>query len=994
MGRRKSRYSKSINSQSEQRIVRRDNNDNDKVYLPNSKGIYITKTKRGKPAFGRKKPGRLLDLGFDMLGQTFGIPSRMNIEQEARRRQKSFGSHSPGLLTSPGTTNSSTPRGRPGKRSHSRKRESSPVMVGKRSLRFPSASTPIRLRRGKPSSQDGASHSRVSSTTDSGMTPGSSNPSTPLVPTLPPPPPPPPLLPSTWNTQPLGSNMSTMAPDYSSLTTPPTGALGYSAQPPQSSLGWGSPLAHVGLSHSYVQPPGSIASRSASMPISIYQPQSAISYQEAKPPTYPMPEPFPASSFPPPPPVQLQPISSSTSWPQGDRDIAASKSPLRYSLTEAKKCEEHYNATVRAKSKTDKGAQVANAKQDLSKHIQHIHLCAACGKKRSRGYQRAHPLKKGQIPERDYCYRCVRNVAAMKSDGIDDASIASRANDDSASTVCTDVTHVRSSSKRVDANAYHGRMLKGKSRRLSLLSSLRSSTVDSEDRAQPPETLFPAREPEFGVPTPILVPGAQPGRSGRPKPYVEEADDDISFSESNVPRHRLEIASNEAKRPTPGKGARARNSSLAGNGEREKLDETLPTQKPRGSGNVHDIDIVTSPKVPAPEGRSRVSRLRFFKLPSKERPKFSTKRNPQLPEAMSPGDGARDEQRQVRDDKYHDLCNMIQDTVDDDNDGSPKKRANDTRGPGDKYTPTHENKPRGRGYDRHQAPRHAMASFEQPVRSQDIGRREHSDRRRVRRQGDSSRRSRQGGWEGYGDDTPGLEPDTPDDPNYAHKWEEPQTPTDISHADPAFVSYHMDGPWGRSDEEMDREAEVVIEQDLASAGKLFNDMTSPLYTPGKTSGTSRLPISGFMARAEISVVSYSSYEELDGGNLTTVYELAETSDKDKSTSENARPVKRLEFLGKVDQKQKGVARIRPAPNRWQGPRGGQSEPSQKRSEKNPQHAAERRSRSSSKPLSQGAETSMIVHTGHSTEGPPLDSFSYARLTMTGRRQRVPRPLQQ
>lgn len=37
----------------------------------------------------------------------------------------------------------------------------------------------------------------------------------------------------------------------------------------------------------------------------------------------------------------------------------------------------------------------------------HTHICAGCGKTRSKGYHMTHPLKNGERPEPDYCRRCI-----------------------------------------------------------------------------------------------------------------------------------------------------------------------------------------------------------------------------------------------------------------------------------------------------------------------------------------------------------------------------------------------------------------------------------------------------------------------------------------------------------------------------------------------------------------------------------------------------------
>jgi hypothetical protein len=52
----------------------------------------------------------------------------------------------------------------------------------------------------------------------------------------------------------------------------------------------------------------------------------------------------------------------------------------------------------------------------LSKRIRHVHVCAGCGKKRSKRYQKAHPLKRGEAPTRNYCYSCLQDAASTDSE--------------------------------------------------------------------------------------------------------------------------------------------------------------------------------------------------------------------------------------------------------------------------------------------------------------------------------------------------------------------------------------------------------------------------------------------------------------------------------------------------------------------------------------------------------------------------------------------------
>ncbi|KAM0814498.1 hypothetical protein AB5N19_00288 [Seiridium cardinale] len=55
--------------------------EDDRLYLPDS-DVYLTTTRSGKPALARKKNRDLLrDHGFDLLGQSFGVPSRADFDR-------------------------------------------------------------------------------------------------------------------------------------------------------------------------------------------------------------------------------------------------------------------------------------------------------------------------------------------------------------------------------------------------------------------------------------------------------------------------------------------------------------------------------------------------------------------------------------------------------------------------------------------------------------------------------------------------------------------------------------------------------------------------------------------------------------------------------------------------------------------------------------------------------------------------------------------------
>ncbi|OTA52545.1 hypothetical protein K449DRAFT_391319 [Hypoxylon sp. EC38] len=138
-----------------------------------------------------------------------------------------------------------------------------------------------------------------------------------------------------------------------------------------------------------------------------------------------------------------------------------------------------------------------------------------------------------------------------------------------------------------------------------------------------------------------------------------------------------------------------------------------------------------------------------------------------------------------------------------------------------------------------------------------------------------------------------TEPDTPEDPNYTFKWHLPPTPTDMPYTSRDFDPYFMGEPWRISEEEMyqmEREAEELAEQNLASAGKLFDNMT----TPFATSGPFKFPVPSFVTRTEFSINTYDSKEGLDPNIPTaTMFEIVESSDSSEAVDQEVRSIKTL-----------------------------------------------------------------------------------------------------
>ncbi|KAI0025509.1 hypothetical protein F4780DRAFT_337367 [Xylariomycetidae sp. FL0641] len=432
----------SISSYPKQRLWDEDEDD-DLNYLPGSNNVYITQTRDGKPAFGRKKGNRLIeDYGFDLMGQAFGIPSRMDFERAERDRERaergrerererecdrrgrrmSMASQSSGIIA---TDTTGVPR-----RSRSILKTTKNPAEMNSELDFTPSKTPLPSRRrsrarsmSSPPSMHQLGHLRGLAGEDafdhrsySGgypfMSPGSFNASQ-----IPPPPPPPPGV---WNPQPMSCHMSASGHHNVGYSQYP----GYSSQSMQADCPPGHGLSGWAPGYNQMSPQfwnqqGNAHPYSQQRPINPHE-QAGLSYPMA----HSMPQPMQAhpatamshtpqtgyAPFAPPPPPPAPPGAV---WGRGYVPEFVRKEDEEYTVKDS----DRKASRIRGSSRWEKGGRGSAEKRfksRIGRRIQHIHVCAACGQKRSRGYHRDHPLKRGQLPEPDYCARCVR--AATVSD--------------------------------------------------------------------------------------------------------------------------------------------------------------------------------------------------------------------------------------------------------------------------------------------------------------------------------------------------------------------------------------------------------------------------------------------------------------------------------------------------------------------------------------------------------------------------------------------------
>ncbi|RWA13419.1 hypothetical protein EKO27_g1673 [Xylaria grammica] len=370
--------------------------DRDTLFLPMNDHIYLTQTKDRKPALGRKKTGKLLeDFGFDILGQSLGVPSRKDYEREAR--PLSVVSQSSGLVTAPDTPRPS--------RAHTHEDAESPVVYRKANSRHSSSTAlPIEIARYKDPDHSG-SHPQ--------------NPS-PLRPQafnqhyIPPPPPPPPSIVG-WRKHSMSNiGVAPIPMSYYDAAYQPTNLSSYSYNGPAGSHGvanWGNSQCHVPsqyLNHLGISMPQTTAIPMLPLYRQPSQPQPTEIPHAQTIPT------FRSASIPPPPPPPLpqqdwpQPLAMETGQAKASRQYPKQASNTKKAMGRAHQTEN----LIRDARQTYENVKNSEAvKQRLSKRIHHVHVCAGCGKKRSTRFQKAHPLKRGEIPALNYCYNCLKDAA-------------------------------------------------------------------------------------------------------------------------------------------------------------------------------------------------------------------------------------------------------------------------------------------------------------------------------------------------------------------------------------------------------------------------------------------------------------------------------------------------------------------------------------------------------------------------------------------------------
>ncbi|KAI1657828.1 hypothetical protein F4813DRAFT_396000 [Daldinia decipiens] len=1007
------RPSKGSSSQSEQLgSQQRYNEVDNEVYLPRSNDIYITKTKGGKPALARKKHDRLPeDIGFDLFGQNIGSSSRADVEKRARRH-RSFYSQSSGFASPSTPSQPHTPQTSFNNNNQARGYGASPAgTVRKSSLRSASISTPERIYRVKESPRNSNTyhdtyHDEVPGARDPNQMPADFSLPTQQIPMWSPlHTPVSPLSPASfWNMKANGNNTPTMEPAqgpsaalptnprvYATTQLPDYGGLRSLGQRQRQSLGVASNTQHV-------QPPAYMAPPSTAVH-SYFQPhQYTALYPEAKSSAFPisgsMQNPFPAFPLSPvtptTPPANLSPDGSSK---------AASNSTARFIPSEAKEFEEHYSATMKSQAqgtRTDEGKKEkgAIAIEEISKYIQHVHICAACGKKRSRGYQRAHPLKRGEIPTRDYCRKCLHH-ALKDTDNTDDDLMSGDTREslrptsyETADTIREDVP--------MDAKAWRSRKLRRRPTRLDLAPRIPSQRATRAGYTEPPLSVSSGEESDFGVsaPIPIPSPGEYHYRNKRAvssdKEPRHKVNINISTSKLKTSRGRRESPADEDGRSTLRNAARAKSSNTTANHEpKGSAEATSGLSQREDFGRVYSSGIeVSSQAAASPKRRTRVPRPNVPKAVSEAVPKISIGAVPTLSEAPSLESETRDKVYKNIDDDDFERLSFLKEVQEfknnysnlDHSDPPAQRTAREGYDSAKENKPIHNRGPKTYNHDRKRPNLGTTPDFGQPYGGPGLRWHTYSSREQIGCYQDKPEARQE--FQGHVGHTTEAEPDTPDTPT----WPSTPTLTDLPYDNAASIPGFTDDYWGGGEEDEDwaeNSARNLAEEELASAGKLFDDLAGGNWGESRTSS---FFIPTFVTRTEISVESFRSSEEQNGATAdtsTVTYQLAETSETGEDVDRNGS----TRTFGSFKQKDGDCARTWMPPSyhdTWQRPdRPGLRETPREQHKNTMYHFDERESGSSFDLMAPDPTSSMAGHTGHSTENMPPSMFDYNQSTTSG-----------
>ncbi|KAI0009122.1 hypothetical protein F4779DRAFT_640978 [Xylariaceae sp. FL0662B] len=936
--------------------LRERHNEGNEIYLPDSKKAFMTNIKTGNSALGRKKPESLLqDFGFDVLGQSLGIPSRMDIERRPRRI--STESQDSRVTMNPNAAHQYTARTVAKKDHHIYELDGSSVTFEKSGVWSPSTAVPDTPHHRKGTFNNDFYHD---SATKAAYPYPMAEPFNP--------PPPPPLPPAyMWNVPSMTNKVSPMPPNCASTIYHPIRSPDYTAEFPSADIlpNWGLPHSHLTPSPKHRDSLRSKVPRTASMPLDSHKrhlPTSA-SYPETA--FFARTTHVPGSVPPPPPPPPPLPQQSSAARLRGGSLPEARDNIPVWNHEEAEKCEAHYRSVAGAKAKASKqekhrkreakgknsrAEREKKARQYVSNRIRHTHVCAGCGKRRSKGYRKAHPLKEGQIPEADYCYRCIRDAAISGASQsydyfTDDGSFKKYADEPPVSTPSTDEGRMISSGHYVRGKTRHGPRWMKRSRRFGFLANIFSGSATPRTRSKPPTSLSSAEEASSRASSPIPGPkvprniGKYTRFSSHKTVYGEGNRDSMSTASETRSSLRSLIDENIAKNAETG-ACKTPSDSIVNDESNKRTSLPKPGTSDTPPNYPRNEGISLPPRPVTPDKCSPTSHPTESKASAKTPRGFSSQHKSETVEVATGRNEARAKKAKPLDSPY------MQPRIH--NESSEVSAAADS-------SESHHNEPRSNFSFQSKLNRPAsnawFGSAGKP-RTADVLTEEHIAFPEMDWQYTHS-------WEPY----------TPNDCDYAFKWEMPPTPTDLPYFETTVPPHIVNDPWGINQADIEREAEELAEQYLAEAGKrFFTDFENSF----RGSGTSSFPTSSYLTRSTISIESCSHCDDRTDSKL--VYELVSDSDAEQTVKNEDKSAKKLEFSSHEDKNQKTTSRI-PSGARFASDshtRKGQLE-SPKLCAKNLYSLDERESNYSSDMCALSPDSSMVGHTGHSADDLAMNS---------------------
>ncbi|KAI1636591.1 hypothetical protein F4809DRAFT_608812 [Biscogniauxia mediterranea] len=798
-----------------------------------------------------------------MLGQSLGIPSRMDFQRKSRRM--SVGSQSSGILSKPGTP-------RPGRsilksvnNPYEYEYEYPAAALKSRSARSSSTPAPSTMYQPNISIAPQPCHDHRAAEANSCFMSGALRPPPP-----PPPPSPPPSQPTQfWNTQPMMSGMPAMTPGYPHMANQHVHAHGY---PPQVTHAGGPPNWATQNSYTaqhYVNPLGFPVPQSTSMPL---LPQQYSTYYHAVGPTL-NPTHIPP---PPPPPSVVRPQGFVERCVDDNEANLIKKQPKNTGKRDSSTVSK--SRSIRTERRTEDSREKKLIERErISRRIRHFHICAGCGKKRSKEYQRAHPLKRGEIPEPDYCHRCIRDAIISDTESLssltaDDASFIQFSKEAPVPRPSTDESRAAESGQYAHEKARRGPRWIKKSRRLNMLSGMLSSVTNSKVRLNSTASFSSAEESRSRASS--LVPNLEVTtralkRSGASShPNDNRSRESMVLPEASTPIRSSHETVNKTvpnlSKPTSREMSSSPTVSHSrGRPVEKKMFEPVTSSISSRSHGMKGVAKTSQqnsrqdiPRV-ARQMESHVSSKAPSVAPRRMSPIVPVGNSSQVPSKVSSAGTDRKSKLPAKGIKSDDAPRLSPVEY-----KQPSFRNEASEVAANMSAARHETRD---NMDNQRAPSQPI------IETQPQSPKENSPREEFIPFPDANTESRFRNWE----DTYFPMPDSPPDFKYTSKWGEPHTPSDPPHGGAAFPCFIRDS-WSYSQSDIEREAEEMAEQDLAAAGKLFGDFGSSWGG----SGTSCFPIPSSLTRSMISIESCDSNEYRNDRNVA--YEMAEASDAEEA----------------------------------------------------------------------------------------------------------------